>query len=60
MGEERADRVPVEVFEEELRRCLPGPVVNEPEEQPEAVAVGSDGVGAGVALADEPLGEEPL
>ena len=37
-------------------RCGPG----EAEQEPECVAVGGDGVAAGVTLAEEPFGEERL
>lgn len=60
VGEELADGGGVEVFEQQLRGRSPGALVHEAQKQPEAVAVCGDGVGAGVALADEPVGEEPL
>ena len=56
-GEEPADRAGVEVLEAELGRLLPAGPGHIGEEQPEAVPVGGDGVRAGLALADQPLGE---
>ena len=60
MAEERGDRRGVEVLELELRRRLPGLLVHEHQQQSEAVAVCRDRVRAGVALAGETVGEEPL
>ena len=60
MVEERADQRSVEIVDVELERLLAGPLVGEAEQQPERVAVGGDGLGAGVALGDQPLGEESL
>ena len=44
----------------ELGRRLAGAALGEAEQQPEGVPIGGDGVGAGPALADQPLGEEAL
>jgi hypothetical protein len=49
-----------QILEVEIRRRLPGSPLNKSEEQPERVAVRVDGVRAGLALVDEPLGEEAL
>jgi hypothetical protein len=60
--QERADEGSVEVGEAELAGCLAGPVAGEGEPEPGGVAVnrgGGDGVGAGLLLPDEPVGEEP-
>src|SRR5206468_3083596 len=58
--EERDDRGRVEILEHKLGWRLPGPLVQERQQQPEAVAVGGDRVRAGVALAGETIGEERL
>lgn len=56
--QEGADQGGVEVGEVEPARWRAGLAVDEVEEEPEAVPVGAHGVGAGSALAVEPLGEE--
>ncbi len=58
--QERRDRGGVQVVPVELRGQLPGPGVDEREQQPKGVAVGRDGAGAGLTLLDEPVGEERL
>jgi hypothetical protein len=58
--EEPADHVGVEVVEIEGGRRLAGALVGVAEKQPERVAIGGHGVGAGAALGDQPLGEERL
>jgi hypothetical protein len=44
----------------EAAGSLAGAVLGEADQQPEGVPVGGDGVGAGVALAGEAVGEERL
>ena len=56
--EERSDHRGVEVVEVEFARRLPAALRGEGEQQPEGVAIGGDGVGAGPLLVDEALGEE--
>ena len=58
--QERADRGGVQVGQVELGGHLAGALVHEGEQQPQGVAVGGDGVRAGLALLDEPVGEERL
>jgi hypothetical protein len=58
--EEGADQRRVEVGELELAGLLAGLRVGEAKQQPEAVAVGGDRLGAGVALAEQPFAEEGL
>ena len=58
--EEGPDHHGVEVLEAELGRRFAGAPLGEAEEQPERVPIGGHGVGAGSALADEPLSEEAL
>ena len=60
MAEERRDHRRVQILELQLRWRLAGLLVHELQQQPEAVAVGSDRVRAGVALAREAIGEERL
>ena len=60
VGQERADQRRVEVGEIELKRLLAGLLFDEPQQQPERVAVGLDGFRADVALVDEAVGEERL
>ena len=60
MGEERADQRRVEIVDVQLEWLLAGLLVREGQQQPERVAVGGDGLRAGVALGDQPLGEERL
>ena len=56
--EEGGDHRSVEVIDAEVRWCLPGLFVREAEQQPEAVPVGGNGVGASVLLGHHPLCEE--
>ena len=58
MVEERADERCVEVGEIKLGWWSGGGLGHETEKQTERVAVGVDGVGAGIALRHEPFGEE--
>jgi hypothetical protein len=60
MVEERGDQVAVEVVDVEQGWLLAGSVGGESEQQPPGVAVGADGVVAGVALLAKPVGEERL
>src|SRR5260221_334843 len=60
VGQEVCDERGVQVDEVELAGLVAGAAGGEAEQQPQGVAVGGDGVGAGVALADEPLGEVGL
>src|SRR3954462_15633789 len=60
VGEEGADQRRVEVLEADLRRRLAGACLDELQQQPERVAVGSDRVRAGVTLAQETTGEVAL
>ena len=61
MVEEGGDQRGVEVAEVELRRCLAGLVVDEPEQEAEGVTgAGRDRVRARVSLAGQPIGEEGL
>ena len=58
--QELRDRDGVQVVPVELGGHLPGPLVHEGEQQPQGVAVGRDGLRAGLALLEEPVGEERL
>jgi hypothetical protein len=58
--EEGADERRVEVREVEPRGRRARPLGGEPQEEPPGVAVGGDGLRAGLPLPDEPLGEERL
>ena len=58
--QERADQRRVEVGEVELARLPAGAPGGEGEQQPPGVAVGGDGLRAGVPLAGQPVGEERL
>jgi hypothetical protein len=58
--EEGADERGVQVLKLQLRRRRAGGVLHEPEQEAEGVPIGGDGVGAGVALADQSFGEECL
>ena len=58
VGEESDHEIGVEVRERERRGCFPQFACDELEEQPEAVSVRCDGVGAGAALMQQALGEE--
>src|SRR3546814_1195452 len=60
VGEERADERRVELTQVETRRRRGDLVVREAEQEPERVAVGGNGVGAGGPLRDETVGEERL
>ena len=60
VGEERPDQRRVEIVKAELVWRLAGALVGEAQQQTDRVAVGSHGVRAGVALADQPFGEERL
>ena len=58
--EELADQRRVQVAEVQVGGLLAGVAGGEGEQQPPGVAVGGDGVRAGVALAGQPVGEERL
>lgn len=58
--EERGDEVGVEVADVELAGRLAGLGCGEGEQELEGVAVGGDGVRAGLQLPGQPLGEEGL
>src|SRR3546814_5996754 len=58
VGEERADERRVELTQVETRRRRGDLVVREAEQEPERVAVGGNGVGAGGPLRDETRSEE--
>jgi hypothetical protein len=58
--EERGDERRVEFGDVERAGGLGGAFGGEADEEPEAGLVGGDGVGAGVALADQAVGEEGL
>ena len=60
MGDKRADQRRVQIVEVQLKRLFAGLVLGEAQQQPEGVAVGGDGVRAGVALGDQTFGEERL
>jgi hypothetical protein len=60
VGEERADRLGVQVGDLQLVRLASGPGGREGEQQGEGVAVGRDGGGAGLPLDDQLAGEEAL
>jgi hypothetical protein len=60
VGQERADHRRVEIGEIEQEWLFAGFLFNEPQQQPERVAVGLDRFRAGVALVDEAIGEERL
>jgi hypothetical protein len=60
VGEEVADQSGVEIAQIELVGRLAGALLRVAQEQPPGVPVGGDGVGAGLALVAEPLGEERL
>ena len=56
--QEAADERGVQVAQVQPARLLAGAVVRVAQQQPPGVTVGGDGVDAGVALVDQPLGEE--
>src|SRR5882724_5851605 len=58
--QEAGDEGRVEVGQVQLAGLLAGAVLRVAQQEPPAVAVGGHGVGAGVALAGEPAGEERL
>ena len=58
--QERGDQRGVEVGDVELAGVLAGALGGEGQQQPPGVPVAGDGVAAGAALADEPVGEECL
>jgi hypothetical protein len=58
--QERGDHRGIEIGDAERAGGFAGAPGGEAGEQPERVAVGGDGSGAGVALADQPSGEELL
>jgi hypothetical protein len=58
--QELSDERGVQVGEAELVGGLAGVVAGEGEQEPEGVAVGGDGVRAGLLLPCQPVGEEPL
>ena len=58
--EERGDQRGVEVGDVELAGVLAGALRSEGQEQPPGIPVAGDGMRAGTALADEPVGEEGL
>jgi hypothetical protein len=58
--EERADERGVQVGEIQRGGSLAQPLVGEGQQKPKRVAVGADGVIAGLALPDESVGEERL
>ena len=58
VAEEGPDQRGVEVVEVQLVGCFAGTVVCVVDEQADGVAVGGDRLGAGIALAEEPLDEE--
>ena len=58
--QELADERGVQVGEAELAGRLAGLGLGEGEQEPAGVAVGGDGVRAGLLLPGEPVGEEPL
>ncbi len=60
VGEERADQRRVEILEADLRRRLASLRLDEPQQQPKRVTVGSDRVRAGVTLVQETIGEVAL
>src|SRR5260370_19399339 len=60
MLQEGADERGVRVGKIQLAGLRAWPGVHEPQDQAPGVPVGGDGVRAGVALADQPFGEEGL
>jgi hypothetical protein len=58
--EERADQRGVQVGDPQPRRGAARLLLGEGQQEPEGVAVGGDRVAAGVALPDQPVGEERL
>jgi hypothetical protein len=50
----------IEVVEVDGRGRLPNALLGEAEQQPPRVPIAGDGLGAGVALPDQSVGEEPL
>ncbi len=58
--EEGPDDGGVEIGQVQLARLLAGALTHEAQDQPPGVAVGGDGVGAGVALPGQPFGEVRL
>jgi hypothetical protein len=58
--QERPDHASVEVLQLELGWRRPGAFVNEVEQEPKGVPIADNGVGAGVALSHEPVGEKRL
>jgi len=60
VGQERHDQSGVQVGDVQANGLLAGRVRRVGDQQPQAVAVGGDGVRAGLALTAEPVGEEAL
>jgi hypothetical protein len=60
VGQERRDQRCVEFCDVERARAFAGSFGGKDEQEAEPGPVGGDGVGAGVALADQPIGEEGL
>ena len=58
--QERAHQGGVQVGEAEPAGCLAGLVAGEGQQEAAGVAVGGDGVRAGLLLTGQPVGEEPL
>src|SRR3954453_16642898 len=56
--QEAADERGVEVGQVELTGLFAGAVLRVAQHQPPGVTVGGDGIGAGMGLVDQPLGEE--
>jgi hypothetical protein len=60
VDEEVTDHIGVQIFDPQLRRWLLASRASKADEQPEGVAVTSDGVPAGFHLRTQPVGEEAL
>lgn len=60
VGEERSDQRRIEIADVQRGGLFAGLGRGEGQQQPVGVAIAGDGVRAGVALADEPVGEERL
>ena len=60
MVQKRADKRCVEIFQRQARWIFTEPLLGKSQEQSKRIAVRGDGVGTGLALSDESVGEEGL
>ena len=60
MVQKRADKWCVEIFQGQARGIFADPLLGKSQEQSKCIAVRGNGVGTGLALSDESVGEEGL